>query len=584
MWAALSFTLFVSLSFIAEAAPQVNPDSPEWFKMFIGLFGGLALFLYGLNKMSFALREAAGDRLKGIIWRFTRNRFLGLITGATVTAMVQSSTVTTVLLVGFISANLMTLSQGIAVILGADIGTIITAQLIAFNLSEYALLPVAIGYMCTWRKQSSLSVYIGQGLMGIGLLFFGIGLMSSSMAPLKTYEPFINFMAHLDGMLLSLIVGAIVTILVNSSAATLAIIIALATQGLISLEAGVLLTFGSNIGTCLTAGLAAIGKPREAARAAAAHVLFKVLGVIVILPFFTGFVESVLAISPTTGDMALPRQIANAHMLYNLLLACLFLPFTTQFARFLTWLIPDRPLNEELNIKPKFLEDILLETPSLALNAARSELKRIGKRINLMFEDCLDAVMLSDKEKLKQLSTLEQEVDTLYADVVHYLGRLSKKRISEQQSQELLQLMQAVNALENIGDIIETNFAAMARARVRNQVEISEETAKKLTKLHERVQEQLANAIEAITSEDANMAEDVLATKPKMKRFLANLAKHQASRLIANADNRIPTYALEVDLIDKLQRIYYNARMIARMALPVTSPNTGAEAEEASQK
>lgn len=573
-------TLFSSSAF---AAGSLVSATPEWSKMIIGLCGGLALFLYGLNKMSFALREAAGESLRGIIWKFTRNRFLGLITGATVTAMVQSSTVTTVLLVGFISAQLMTLSQGIAVILGADIGTTITAQLLAFNISEYALFPVALGFGLSYLKKRPNLVHFGQGLMGFGLLFFGIGLMSSSMAPLKTYEPFIYFMAHLDGIFFSLLVGALVTIVVNSSAATLAIIIALASQGLITLEAGILITFGSNIGTCLTAGLAATGKPREAARAAAAHVLFKVLGVILILPFFGLFVDAVMSISPEgTDSSVLPRQIANAHMLYNFLLAFFFLPFTTQFARFLTWAIPDRPLNKEEQIQAKFLEGILLETPSLALNAARSELKRIGKRVNKMLADSLDAVIHSDKAKLKKFSKLEQEIDQLYAYVVHYLGRLSKRRISDQQSQELIALMQAVNALENIGDIIETNFTAMAKARLRNNVTISDVTAKELTKLHAAVQEILELAIDALTLEDHEKAEQALNTKPKMKRLLNRLTKHQAERLTAQADNRIPTYALEVDLIDKLQRIYYNARTIARMALTTSSETLANEADEAS--
>lgn len=573
---------FVSLDAFAEPLTSAAPLA--WSKMIIGLLGGLSLFLYGINKMSFSLREAAGENLKAMIWRCTRNRFLSLLTGATVTAMVQSSTVTTVLLVGFISAQLMTLSQGIAVILGADIGATVTAQLLAFNLSEYALLPVALGFFIAWLPNRPKLAYFGQGLMGFGMLFFGIGLMSSSMEPLKTYSPFIHFMESLDGIFLSLVIGALVTIIVNSSAATLAIIIALATQGLITLEAGVLLTFGSNIGTCLTAGLAAMGKPREAMRAAAAHVLFKVLGVILILPFLGWFIEGVLVISPSISEAdvsALPRQIANAHMLYNLLLVVFFLPFTTQFARFLTWIIPDKPLTEEVKIKPRFLEEILLETPSLALDATRSELKRIGKRVNKMFADSLEAILTSDKDKIKEFKDLESEVDQLYAYVVHYLGRLSKKRMSEQQSQELINLMQAVNALENIGDIVETNFTDIARARLRNNVTISDDTAKKLQKMHLMVQEQLQEAVEALTQNNPEKAMAMLDHKPKMKRMVTSLTKHQAERLVSQEDNRVPTYALEMDIIDKLQRIYYNARTIARMALITTVETAASEAEDA---
>jgi len=251
--------------------------------MAIQLAGGLAIFLYGMDKMADALKMVAGDRMRDILGRLTTNRFMGVLTGAGVTAVIQSSSVTTVMLVSFVAADLMSLTQAIGVIFGANIGTTITAQIIAFKVTKWALLLVAVGFVMEFvGKKEKIRTY-GSLIMGLGLIFFGLAVMSAGMKPLRTYEPFIDLMQNVSNPAVGILIALIFTALVQSSSATTDVIIALATQGLITLEAGIALAFGANIGTCVTAGLAAIGKPREAVRVAVAHVTFNIAGVLLVV-------------------------------------------------------------------------------------------------------------------------------------------------------------------------------------------------------------------------------------------------------------------------------------------------------------
>ena len=263
--------------------------------------------------------------MKNILARLTMNRFSGVFAGAFITSIIQSSSVTTVLVVGFISAGLMTLSQSIGVILGADIGTTITAQIIAFKVTKYALALIAIGFALNFLGKRNSVKQTGAMLMGLGLIFFGMELMSNATRPLRTYEPFITMMTQMANPFWGILIGTVFTGLIQSSSATIGIVIVLASQGFISLEAGIALAFGANIGTCVTALLAAIGKPREAIQAAWVHVLFKVIGVLLWLAFIPQLAQFVRFISPEAEGLSgiarlgaeTPRQIANAHTVFQ---------------------------------------------------------------------------------------------------------------------------------------------------------------------------------------------------------------------------------------------------------------------------
>jgi len=573
----LFFLMLLSpVSAQADAASESKEIS--WFFLIVGLLGGLSLFLYGMERMSDALKNVAGEKMKDILGILSNNRIMGLITGAIVTAVIQSSSVTTVMLVGFVSAGLMSLSQTVGVILGADIGTTITAQIVAFKVTKYALLLLAIGFgMLFISKREKIQQY-GYMVMGLGMLFFGMGVMKDAMEPLRTYQPFIDLMANMSNPILGILVAAVFTALVQSSSASMGVVIVLAMQGLITLEAGISLALGANIGTCVTAGLASLGKPREAVRVAVCHVLFKIIGVLIMLPLIGPFAKFVVFISPSpaeglTGMQAaasvLPRQVANAHTLFNIGIGVLFLPFVTYFARFVFWLVPDKPLPEVYEIQPKYLSEMLLHTPSLALDAARHEIKRMGKRVDLMNTAMMPAVLTGNKEALQAVREMDDEVDVLYKHLVNYLAEVSKLQLNEYQTQKMMKLMAAVNDLEQIGDVIEVSLVDLGEKRVKKGFKISEATQKVINTVHVVVSDALKAAVRAVVEEDNDFATRVLSMKSDMNRLVEQAGMHQAKRLVSEDSGKFEAYSVEVDIIEKLKRIYYYAN---RMAKTVVEP------------
>jgi len=421
-------------------------------------------------------------------------------------------------------------------------------------------------------KREKIQQY-GYMVMGLGMIFFGMGVMKDAMEPLRTYQPFIDLMANMSNPILGILVAAVFTALVQSSSASMGVVIVLAMQGLITLEAGISLALGANIGTCVTAGLASLGKPREAVRVAVCHVLFKIIGVLIMLPLIGPFAKFVVFISPSpaeglTGMQAaasvLPRQVANAHTLFNIGIGVLFLPFVTYFARFVFWLVPDKPLPEVYEIQPKYLSEMLLHTPSLALDAARHEIKRMGKRVDLMNTAMMPAVLTGNKEALQAVREMDDEVDVLYKHLVNYLAEVSKLQLNEYQTQKMMKLMAAVNDLEQIGDVIEVSLVDLGEKRVKKGFKISEATQKVINTVHVVVSDALKAAVRSVVEEDNDFATRVLSMKSDMNRLVEQAGMHQAKRLVSEDSGKFEAYSVEVDIIEKLKRIYYHAKRMAK--------------------
>ncbi len=547
--------------------------SPDWPSMAIQLFGGLALFLFGMEQMASALKAVAGERMKVVLAKLTTNRFMGAMTGAFVTAVIQSSSVTTVLVVGFISAGLMSMSQSIGVIMGANIGTTITAQIVAFKVTKYAMLMIAIGFGGLFFSKREQIRHYGGMLMGLGLIFFGMGIMSDAMSPLRSYQPFLDLMVRMENPYIGILIAALFTALIQSSSATTGIVIVMASQGFITLPAGIALAFGANIGTCVTAMLAAIGKPREAVRAALVHVLFNVAGVLIWLAFIPNLAEFVALISPVSADLSeaarlaadTPRQIANAHTIFNLANTLLFIGFVGIFAQLVERLVPDKPLEEAPITKPRYLDLELLETPSLALDMARLEISRAGNQVEVMLREILDAILHADKPMLMQIREMDEKVDVLHQHIVGYLGKLSRKTLSEPQSASVLRMMSIINDLENLADLIERDMVNLGHKVSQEQLKISNETQRMLQHLHTQISQAVELAIRAVKMHDKERADQVIGMRTRVEQLFEAASSHQATRLVADAPNRLSTYTLEVELIDKLQRIYHFAERIAQL-------------------
>ena len=549
--------------------------SLDHFELWTGLFGGLALFLFGMDLMTKALKRAAGDHMKDLLGRFTRNRFLGVGIGILVTGIVNSSSVTTVIVVGFISAGLMSMAQSISIIMGANIGSTVTAQILAFNVTRFALPLITIGFVLSFAAKRDEQQEYGRLLLGLGLVFYGMGVMSDAMAPLRGYPPFVEFIASLSHPLAAVLAGAAFTAVIQSSAATTGLVIVLAGQALMSLETGIAVALGANIGTCATAVLAAIGKPREAIRAAVVHVLFNVTGVLIWLGLIPQLAEMARALSPSADHLTglarmaseTPRQVANAHTVFNVANTLLLIGFTTQFARFVEWLVPDKPLSEEEPLAPRFLDENLISTPAVALSGVRQEIGRMGSYVVEMLDRALPAILGTDRQSLRAITSLDKPLDKLHRSLIEYLGKISSHPLSEEQSQHLLQLVEIANDLEHIGDRVATDLITSANKRLEEGVSVSHETARQISDFHGEVSRALEKAVQAVVSEDAALAAEVRHLKKQVTGFSQRIERERFEQVGKAQGASVKAYVREVECLEILDGIFKIARRIARTQL-----------------
>ncbi len=579
----LGLMLFAGLAAIVMLNPVLaksSTDDPDWFYMAMNLFGGLALFLFGMDQMSDALKAVAGKRMKTILSRLTTNRFMGAITGAFVTAIIQSSSVTTVLVVGFISAGLMSMAQSIGVIMGANIGTTITAQIVAFKVTKYAMLMISLGFgMLFVSKQEKIKEY-GAMLMGLGLIFFGMHIMSEAMHPLREYQPFLDLMIEMENPFYGILIAAAFTALVQSSSATTGIVIVMASQGFITLPAGIALAFGANIGTCITAGIASIGKPHEAVRAAVVHVLFNVFGVLLWLGFIPYLANFVTSLSPSADGLTgidklaqeTPRQIANAHTIFNIANTLIFIGFTGVFARLVEWMVPDRALKDKPSIAAKYIDSSLISTPSLALDQARMEIVHMSETVLKMLHDIGPAFIAAESKQLNAIARLDDDVNYLHREIITYLSEVGQGSISSREYQELSALLSIANDLEEIGDIVSTDLTNMGLKFSNKELQMSKKTQDRLADIYTLVQKSVSLCMDALKNQSQGVARDVIALKRDIKQLTEKASNKLEGRLRANEPNRLELYTLEISLIEKLWRIYYFSK---RMAKNVKTLRTG---------
>ena len=566
-----------TLSFAAEGTMPSDKNSLHVFTMIMGLFGGLALFLYGMEKMADALKAVAGERLKSVLAKLTTNRVTGALTGAFVTAIIQSSSVTTVLVVGFITAEVMSFSQAVGVIFGTNIGTTITAQIIAFKVTKYALLLISVGFGMLFIGNKERMKQYGAMVMGLGLIFFGMGVMSNAMKPLQSYQPFLDLMAHMDNPILGILTAACFTGLVQSSSATTGIVIVMASQGFITLTAGIALIFGANVGTCITALLASIGKPKEAVRAGVVHILFNIIGVIIWLGFINQLAQIVVWLSPVAQGVSgveklaaeTPRQIANAHTIFNIANAIIFLPFAKLIARQAEWLVPDKPAVEaELEAAPvlttQYLNPELLAMPALAIEQARRAILLMAEVVQGMLADIMPAFMANNMQIIKDVSQREDQVDYLQRQTTSYLTQIAHGDLSLQESELTVQLLHVATDLEHIGDVIAESLVELLVKKAEGDIEFSEEGREELIAYHRRILESYGQAIEAFENDDAALAQAVTEMKPELNRLEYVYRQTHYERLSRELKPSINSSKIHLDLVDNLRRINSYAESIAR--------------------
>jgi phosphate:Na+ symporter len=541
-----------------------NPLS--WGATTFGLLGGLALFLFGMEQMTDALKVVAGSRMKAFLGRWTSNRFRGVFAGAFVTAVIQSSSVTTVMVVSFVAANMLTLQQSIGIIMGANIGTTVTAHLVAFKVTQYALVMVAVGFGIVFFSKKDRLRHLGNVIMGLGLLFFGMDLMGQATAPLQAYPPFLELMRRLSELLPAMIVSALFTALIQSSSATTGLIIVFAGEGVINLETGIAMVLGANIGTSVTAVLASVGQPRAAVQTAAVHIIFNILGALLWIPLIVPLAEGVRLISP----LNLGRQIAWATTIFNVGNTLIFIWFTRFLIKLVQYLIPERLLVEPEVVQPKYLDDVLLDTPALALDRVRLELGHLGAYTLRMARRAVPVAGRGTEEDLRTLARMDDDVDILHEAIIQYLGRLSQaSEPAPQLKEQAADYLAAANYIESIADMIETNVVEVGVDRLSQGVQVSRATQERLNRLYERVYWAIEQALQALIDSDARLAEQVIAAKPDINRLAREAESQVVRRLTAAEPRRVATFRLESELIEYLKRMYYFAKRIAKIVAQI---------------
>ncbi|MBU2549846.1 MAG: Na/Pi cotransporter family protein [Proteobacteria bacterium] len=468
--------------------------------------GGLGLFIFGMRMMSESLQYVAGDRLRKILETVSSNRIVACITGAVVTALIQSSSATTVMLVGFVNAGLMTMAQAVGVALGANVGTTMTAQLIAFKVTDAALPAIALGVgMRLFAKRQRMRNY-GGVLLGFGLLFYGMVVMKLGVSPLKNSAVIVDFFTGFDpgsygGLLLCVITGTVVTMILQSSSATVGLTMALAAQGLITFPGAVALVLGDNIGTTITAELSSIGTGVVAKRTARAHTMFNVIGVCYMILLFPLFIALVTWVTRTFMGLGPPdvivggenpnisRYIANAHTLFNVINATVFLVFLPLLLKAATWMTFSKEAEQDMDIfRTKYLDPQFLEVTPVALEQARLEVIRMADIAEDMMVGVIDSL---EERKLKSLGRwrhLEDALDILQRKITNYLVMASQRDISLESSREVSSLMRMVNNIERIGDSVE-NIAELIEEMIENEIYLAEDGVRDYKEISSKVLE-----------------------------------------------------------------------------------------------
>jgi len=525
--------------------------------------------------MSEALQSVAGDKMRTILEQGTKNPIRGVLTGALVTALIQSSSATTVLTVGLVNAQLLTLRQAIGVVMGANIGTTLTAYLIGFNLKSYALPILAFGVLLFLFSKNKRTQLIGQVLFGFGVLFYGLTIMGHGVKPLKDLPVFINLMTSIENnSLIGVLIGIAFTAVVQSSSATIGVLQELAFQNAVTYNQAVPILFGDNIGTTVTALLASIGASVAARRAALTHCIFNVVGTVIFLPLFlvglfpkivvlvtNNFFTLIPGFTGTWETLNIKLQIAQTHAVFNLSNTIIQLPMVAVLAFIVTKLIPDQEKSDITEFKTQFIDKRFLSNPSVALSQAVRETLRMGQLAREAFSNAIEYFESRNPVLAEKSHMLENIIDNLEREITDYIVLASEKSLSAEASSKAYIILQSLNDIERIGDHCE-NIIEQADYATRHNVSFSGEAKQELYKMIDLTNETLRLAFEALEKDDEQIAAKVVKNEDIIDKMQMDYRKSHIRRLnerICNGNNG----AVFLDMLANLERISDHCRNIA---------------------
>ena len=529
----------------------------------IGIMGGLGLFLYGMNLMGDGLQKSAGSKLKRIIELLTSNVIMGVLVGMVVTMVIQSSSATTVMVVGFVNAGIMSLPQAIGVIMGANIGTTITAQLVSLDVDFLAPVALGIGIVIYMFSNKPKHKNIAEILIGFGILFTGMDFMKDAVKPLAEYQGFTDMLLSFGHHpILGVLMGFAITAIVQSSSASMGMLIALASQGLIPVTAALPILYGENIGTCVTSLISSIGATRNARRAAIMHLTFNVLGsAIFMLILSKPIVAIVTAIDPT--DAA--RQIANAHTLFNILNVIVLLPFNKLIVKLALKLVPETKSEQDDDKVVKYIDDRMIETPSIALANIVKETLRMGEKSKESLNAAMDGIVDKSKEKIELSFKREKLINELQKSILNYLLKLSKASLNEDSRETVDALFNTVNDIERIGDHAE-NIAELAKDIVDLEISFSDVGIGELKDMYNKVVSTYTYALEAMRTSNVELACKVIKMEEQVDMMEKSCRANHMNRLNSSSCS-IESGVIYLDIISNLERVSDHAVNIAQQVI-----------------
>ncbi len=528
-----------------------------------GLLGGLALFIFGMNMMSESLQKVAGDKMKKVLGVLTRNAVCGMLAGALVTAVLQSSSATTVLVIGFVSAGLMSLKQGISVIFGANIGTTMTAQLMAFKISDYIMPIVFIGFLIAFIAKKEKIKFVGQTIFAFGLLFVGIEMMGDVMKPLATSPVFINMMEKVSNIpVLGVGVGMLMTLVVQSSSATIAVLQSFASQAgpdgasVIGLVGAIPILLGDNIGTTITAILASIGQSKDAKRCAIAHSVFNITGSFLFIWIIKPFAKFVEMISPKGNELdVISRQIANAHMSFNIINTLIWLPLLPVMVKIVMFIVrDDKEVSIEDYKEKSFLDKNVISQPIAAMYLVSQEIRRAGRLVSEMIGNMKATVMNNDSKALAELEKNAKLVTEIDENTVSYIsGMFSNGSLTEEKSSTTAGLLYVLNDIARVSKRCE-DASPVIRAKLEGKYKFSKDAVEELGKVIDNVEIMYRTSIVSLENGDTKTARKVFDYRKELRNMEKKFNKNHLKRLRKNNCKPEFTYPFS-NVLHNLERI-----------------------------
>ncbi len=516
----------------------------------IGILGGLGLFLYGMQMMGAGLQKAAGKKLERIIEILTTNRFMGVLVGVIVTGIIQSSSATTVMVVGFVNAGIMKLSQAVGVILGANIGTTITGQIVSLSITEIAPISIGIGMIIWMTTKKDSSKNLGEILIGLGILFVGMDFLGGALKPLREVEGFKTMILSLsDNPILGVLVGFGLTFILQSSSASIGMLIALASLGALPLSAALPILYGDNIGTCTTALISSIGASKNGKRAAIIHLSFNIIGTLLFVFLLSKPITAIVtSIDPT--DVA--RQIANAHTIFNLANVVIQFPFAFILIKIAMWIIPETEEKVEEKLT-RFIDDRILETPTIAMKSVINEALNMGNIANESLTYAMSGLFENQPAHAQQTFILEKKVNTLERLITEYLVKLSNKDINESDRKYIDGLFNSINDIERVGDHAD-NIAELIVTMNENNIVFTDHSKESLATMYRKTQNTFELALQVMDKPTQTSIDEVIALEAEMDDLQRLARKGHFERLHTHeCTPESGVYYLEI--VNNLERI-----------------------------